>query len=76
MGGRDRVGWPWSGRAVPGNAPMLAQNARIYDQFRRAGEDADIVQASPVQAWLMALVSMLVTSALGRSRNSEWPFTM
>jgi hypothetical protein len=61
---------------VPANAPMLAQDARPDDQFRCAGEDAEIVQASPVQAWLMAPVSMLVTSAFGRSRNSDWPFTM
>ena len=55
---------------------MLAQNARADDQFGRAGEDAEIARALPVQAWLMAPVSMLVTSAFGRSRNSDWPFTM
>jgi hypothetical protein len=69
----------WVAVVEPGgaaNAPMLAQNARTDDQFGRAGADAAIVQASPVQAWLMAPVSMLVTSAFGRSRNSDWPFTM
>jgi hypothetical protein len=48
---------------------LQPQNACSGDQFQEARGDGEA--ASSVQAWLMAPVSMLVTSAFGRSRNSD-----